>query len=319
MQINSKSLNIGIVGKGDFSESLIKSLQDKKMFGMCCGLQSHAYDELITLRSFEELQKATDAVLLFDPAFCLFENLIEILKSCKHVFLGNTSHLSKHELKKLSAIAIEAGVNVQISNKLRYLNIHEELKDQTLEPHIVELSHYIQRKGQKDRVSLIEDILLPDIDVVLSLAKSRVKNVSATGVGVLFDDPDVVNARIEFYNGCIATVSASKIADKDVHKIRFFQNNFYYTLNYQNQSLRVVKGPETNSDADLIKNDDSVADETNYHEIVNPNEILEKEIESFYYCIVLGSQPACNIDDFIEARSVADRVVDQLERNFRRK
>jgi predicted dehydrogenase len=319
MQINSKSLNIGILGKGDFTENLIQNLQEKKIIGMCVGLHSHSFDELITLRNYDELEKAADAVLLFDPTFCLFENLTEILKSCKHVFLGNTTHLSRLQLKKLASIANEAGVNLQVSNRLRFLNIHHEIKDQDVEPHIIECSHYIQRKGQDAQLSLIEDILLPDIDVVLSLAKSRVKNVFATGVGVLFDDPDVVNARIEFYNGCNATISASRIADKDVHKIRFFQNNYYYTLNYQNQSLRVVKGAENNDEEDLPQNPPLVDDETNYHDMVNQHEILEKEIESFYYCIVLGTEPACNIQDFIEARTVADRVVDQLERNFRRK
>lgn len=319
MQINSKSLNIGIVGKGDFTETLIHNLQEKKIIGMCCGLHSYPYDELITLRNFDELEKASDAVLIFDPSFCLFENLLEILKSCKHVFLGDTTHLTRHQLKKLAAISIEAGVKLQVSNKLRFLNIHGQIKDQEVEPHIIECSHYIHRNGKGKKVSLIEDILLQDIDVVLSLAKSRVKHVFATGVGVLYDDPDVVNARIEFYNGCNATLSASKIADKDVHKIRFFQNNYYYTLNYENQSFRVMKGKTSRDEPEVDREDAEVADETNYHEMVNQNEILEKELESFYYCIVLGTQPACNIDDFIEARTVADRVVDQLERNFRRK
>ena len=288
------------------------------MFGMCCGLYSHSYDELITLRSFEELEQATDAVLMFDPSYCLYENLVEILKSCKHVFLGDTSHLSRRELKKLSSIAREAGVVIQVRNPLRYMNIHSELKDKELAPHIIECSHYISRKGQSDKLSLIEDVLLPDIDVVLSLSNSRVKTVFATGVGVLFDDPDVVNARIEFYNGCHASISASRISDKDVHKIRFFQNNYYYTLNYQNQSLRIVQGADKSA-GDLTPAEDEFADQTHYHDIVNQSGILEKEVESFYYCIVLGSQPSCNLEDYIEARTVADRVVDQLERNFRRK
>ncbi|MBI1305332.1 MAG: hypothetical protein GC181_01820 [Bacteroidetes bacterium] len=318
MQINSKSLNIGIVGKGDFSEELIHNLQQKKMLGMCCGLYSHPFEELITLRNFEELELSSDAVLIFDPEFCLYENVVEVVKSCKHIFIADTTHISRHELKKISAFAKEAGVVVQISNPMKYTNVHAELKGQEVEPHIIECSHYICRKGQQDKLSLIEDILLPDIDIVLSLANSRVKSVFATGVGVLFDDPDVVNARIEFYNGCNASLSSSRIADKDVHKIRFFQNSYYYTLNYQNHSLRVVKGQDKLMEGPFTQGEE-LADETNYHETVNRQEILEKELESFYYCIVLGSTSGGNIDQFIEARNVTDLVVDQLERNFRRK
>jgi len=319
MQINSKTLNVGIIGKGNFSDQMIRTFLDKKMFGLCCGLQSHKYENLLPLRNYEELDKAVDAVLIFDPTFCLYENLLEVIKSCKHVFVANTSHMSKHQLKRLSSYALEAGIHIQISNGLRFENIHNEIKDMELEPRIIECNHYLQRPDNKRKVSLINDILLPDIDIVLSMTKSRVKHVSATGVGVLFEDPDVVNARVEFHNGCVATISASKISDKSVHKIRFFQNNNYHTLNFQNQSLRIVTGSDSLEELDVTNVEEHMDDTTNYHKSVNRQEILEKEIESFYYCIVLGTEPVLGINDFIECRAVADRILDQLERNFSRK
>ncbi len=319
MQINSKTLNVGIIGKGDFSDEMLRRFLDKKMFGLCCGLQSHNYENLLPLRNFEELDKTADAVLIFDPAFCLYENLVEVIKSCKHVFITDTSHMSKHQLKKLSNYAYEAGVHIQVSNGLRFEHIHTEIKHLELEPRIIECNHYLRRPKTKKKLSLIQDILLPDIDIVLSLANSRVKHVSATGVGVLFEDPDVVNARVEFYNGCVATISASKIADKQVHKIRFFQNNNYHTLNFQNQSLRILTGSDLNEVVEETNLDEQIEDQTNFHKSVNRQEILEKEIESFYYCIVLGSDPVLSLSEFIEARNVTERILDQLERNFSRK
>lgn len=319
MQINSKTLNVGIIGKGNFTDTMIRGFLDRKMFGLCCGLQSHKFENLLPLRNYEELDRAVDAVLIFDPTFCLFENLVEVIKSCKHIFIATTAHMSRHQMKRLSGYAHEAGVHIQVSNGLRFQSIHNEIKNMELEPRIIECNHYLRRPTNKRKISLIEDILLPDIDIVLSMTKSRVKHVSATGVGVLFQDPDVVNARVEFYNGCVATISASKIADKEVHKIRFFQNNNYHTLNFQNQSLRVVKGSENPDDIEDTDVEEQMDDQTNYHESVNQQEILEKEIESFYYCIVLGTDPVLSINEFIESRNVADRILDQLERNFRRK
>ena len=319
MQINSKTLNVGIIGKGNFSDHMIRGFLDRKMFGLCCGLQSHDFENLLPLRNYEELDKAVDAVMIFDPAFCLYENLLEVIKSCKHIFIANTNNFTKHQLKRLSNYAMEAGVHIQISNGLRFENIHNEIKDLELEPRIIECNHYLRRPNNKRKISLIEDILLPDIDIVLSMTKSRVKHVSATGVGVLYEDPDVVNARVEFYNGCVATISASKIADKEVHKIRFFQNNNYHTLNFQNQSLRIVQGSEMPEAMDEVDVEEQMNDQTNYHERVNRQEILEKEIESFYYCIVLGTEPVLSINEFIESRTVADRILDQLERNFSRR
>ncbi|MCB9261420.1 MAG: hypothetical protein H6607_03520 [Flavobacteriales bacterium] len=319
MQINLKTLNVGIIGKGDFTDNFLRYFIDKKYFGLCCGLQSHKLENLLPLRNYDELDKAVDAVLIFDPTFCLYENILEIVKSLKHVFITSTSHISKHQLKKLSQYAYEAGVKIQVSNGLRFLNIHNEIKDLDLEPRIIECNHYIARKDKKHKINLIEEVLLPDLDVVLSISRSRVKSVSATGVGVLFEDPDVVNARIDFYNGCVATISASKIADKNVHKIRFFQNNNYHTLNYQNQSLRIVQGSETSENQNEMAVEDQINDQINYHKSVNSEEILEKEIESFYYCIVLGTEPAVSLTEFVAARDVADRILDQLERNFERK
>lgn len=320
MQINSKTLNVGIIGKGNFTDETLRTFLDKKMFGLCCGLQSHKFENLLPLRNYEELDTTVDAVMIFDPAFCLYENLVEVIKSCKHVFIADTSHMTKHQLKRISNYAAEAGVHVQVSNGLRFEHIHTEIKDLELEPRIIECNHYLKRPSNKRaKVSLINDILLPDIDIVLSLANSRVKHVSATGVGVLFEDPDVVNARIEFYNGCVATISTSKIADKQVHKIRFFQNNNYHTLNFQNQSLRIVTGTEMPEEMDEISVEEQMDDQTNFHKSVNRQEILEKEIESFYYCIVLGTDPVLSLSEFIEARDVADRILDQLERNFSRK
>ena len=319
MQINSKTLNVGIIGKGNFSDELLRSFLDKKMFGLCCGLQSHKYENLLPLRNYDELDKAVDAVLILDPDFCLFENLVEVVKSCKHAYITNTSHMTRHQLKKLSSYAAEAGVHIQVSNGLRFQNILGEIKDHEVKPRIVECNHYLRRPDNKSKIQLIQDILLPDIDIVLSLTKSRVKHVSATGVGVLFEDPDVVNARVEFYNGCVATISASKIADKEVHKIRFFENNNYYTLNFQNQSLRVLKGSEWSEEMEDQNVEDQMDDQTNFHKSVNQEEILEKEIESFYYCIVLGTEPVLSLSEYVEARDVAERILDQLERNFGRK
>ncbi|MBO6518060.1 MAG: hypothetical protein JJ975_16090, partial [Bacteroidia bacterium] len=305
MQINSKTLNVGIIGKGNFSDDMIRGFLDKKMFGLCCGLQSHSnYENLLPLRNYEELDRAVDAVLIFDPTFCLYENLVEVIKSCKHIYVADTAHMSNHQLKRLSRYAHEAGVHIQISNGLRFQNIHNDIKDMDLEPRIVECNHYMRRPSNKRKVSLINDLLLPDIDIVLSMTKSRVKHVSATGVGVLYEDPDVVNARVEFYNGCVATISASKIADKEVHKFRFFQNDKYHTLNFQNQSLRVVSGADIPLHMEEIDVEEQMDDTTNYHKIINRQEILEKEIESFYYCIVLGTEPVLGIDEFIASRTV---------------
>jgi hypothetical protein len=114
-------------------------------------------------------------------------------------------------------------------------------------------------------------------------------------------------------------MSASKISDKKVHKLRFFENNYYHTLNYADQSVRSVASLTEHDAISGINGIEVIADETNYHEEVNEAEILAKELESFYYCIEFGTEPVASLEDYLNSRIVADEILDQLERNFRRK
>jgi len=318
MQINSKSLNIGVVGKGNFSESTFRPLIEKGLIGLCCGLFTHEYHDIIKLRSYEELEDAVDAVLILDADYCTFNTISDLIRSFKHVFVESCVFLSVREIRQLKSLAYEAGVRVQVRMPHRFLRTYRDIKETELQPHIIECSHYHPRSQAEGHISVIEDLLMPDIDVVISMADSRIRSVFATGVGVMHNDPDVVNARIEFYNGCIATMSASKISDKKVHKIRFFENNNYHTLNFRERSVRIVTSDDENGS--IVKRANSqISDETNFHEEVNEAEILEKELESFYYCIELGTDPVSILDDYLNSRKVADEILDQLERNFRRK
>jgi len=318
MQINSKSLNIGVVGKGNFSEETFRPLIQKGLIGLCCGLFTHNYHDIIKLRSYEELEDAVDAVLILDAEYCTFNTISDLIRSFKHVFVESCVFLTKREIRTLKSLAYEAGVRIQVRMPHRFLKTYRDIKDKGLTPHIIECNHYHPRSMKEGHISVIEDLLMPDIDVVVSVANSRIRSVFATGVGVMHNDPDVVNARIEFYNGCIATMSASKISDKKVHKIRFFENNNYHTLNFRNRSVRMVtSGGTDNPKANHSKG--QISDETNFHEEVNESEILEKELESFYYCIELGTDPVSILDDYLNSRMVADQILDQLERNFRKK
>lgn len=318
MQINSKSLNIGIVGKGNYNEETFRPFIEKGMIGLCCGLFSHDYHDIIKLRDYDELEDAVDAVLIMDPNYCTFNTISDLIRSFKHVYVSNCQYLSNREIKQLKSLAYEADVLIQVSMPHRFERAYHTIRDKGLNPHIIECNHYHPRKGSSGHINVIEDLLMPDIDIVLSITKSRIRSVFATGVGVMHEDPDVVNARIEFFNGCIATMSASKISDKKVHKIRFFENNYYHTLNRAEASVRTVKSNPDEEEGNSTCTQ-AVFDETDQLPRMNSLEILEKELESFYYCIELGTEPVSVLDDYLNARIVADEILDQLERNFRRK
>ena len=319
MQVNSKSLNIGVIGKGSFSGEIIDRFIHKGHFGMFSGFKAQKHDDIVTLRSIEELEHASDAVLIFDPAYSDFDLVSGILRLSKHVYLEHHGLLSVSEIRKLSDLAREAGSIFQIGLKHRFNDLNKELIGLEIKPRIIESNRYTVYRENGMHLSLIEDLLVPDIDMTIQVTNSQLKSVYATGVGVLYKDPDVVNARLEFYNGCVANFSASKIAQKEVHKIRFFQNNSFYDINYLTNSLRILKGDEFDQDEEVAQNEDASDKTTLYQKSVNPVEILEKELDSFYYCITYGKDAVAGPAHVLDIRDATDRIFDQLERNFRSK
>lgn len=317
MEINSKALNVGILGKGGYTADIVDRFVRSGRFGMCCGFNTHDHDEIIKLRTFDELEHASDCVIIFDPAYSDYDVISNILRLSKHVYIQHHGLLTNSQIKKLNALAQEAGCIFQMGMKHRFLDLNVELLKLELNPRIIESSRYSVYQEKGTHLSVIEDLLVPDIDMAITLANSRLKSVFATGVGVLYNDPDVVNARLEFYNGCVANFSASKIAQKEVHKIRFFQNSSFYDANYLTHKLRILKGESKMAMLDGEETDEGSDNTHEYQKCVNPLEILEKELESFYYCITIGADTSTGAEQILSIRDVTDRIFDQLERNFR--
>ena len=318
MQKNLKSIKIGILGQSNLSDRVLSKFEKEGSLTITGIHGTRNPGAYFHLDSCEELIEISDAFLISDLAWSDFDTISNLVRNSKHVYLENACLLTNGEIKRLGNLADEAGVIVQLGLKHRYHKAYKILKSYELKPRIIECNRFMKYTENATAISVISDLMMHDIDVVLTLAGSGVKSINATGVGVLYDDPDVVNARIEFYNGCIANLSASKISVKNVHKTQFFQNNSHYTVNFLDQSLKILKnGVETNEALDMpgeIPNDSLLL-----KEIADSTEIFAKEIETFYHCIVENNEPDATIGDFLNTKLVADLICDQLERNYKSK
>jgi predicted dehydrogenase len=318
MQKNLNSIKIGILGQSNLSAHVLSKFEKA---GSLCITGIHGTRNpggYYHLDSCEELIDMSDAFLISDLAWSDFASISNLVKNSKHVYLENACLLTIGEIKRLGSLATEAGVIVQLGLKHRYHKVYRILKSYELKPRIIECSRFMKFTENATSISVISDLMMHDIDVVLTIAGSGVKAISATGVGQIYDDPDVVNARIEFYNGCIANLSASKISIKNVHKTQFFQNNSHYTVNFLDQSFKILKnGIETDESKDVME--DVVNDSLLLKENADSAEIFAKEIETFYHCIVENNEPDATIDDFLNTKLVADLICDQLERNYKSK
>lgn len=164
-------------------------------------------------------------------------------------------------------------------------------------------------------VPVVLDLMIHDIDAILSVVKSKVKEVHASGVSVISDSPDIANARIEFENGCVANVTSSRISMKNMRKARFFQKDAYISVDYLDKICEVVKmkdAPEVPGDFDMIlQNAEGVRKQIYFdNPEVSPNNAILDELETFADAINNNTTPIVTLEDGTEALRIAYRIID---------
>jgi predicted dehydrogenase len=182
-------------------------------------------------------------------------------------------------------------------------------------PMFIETHRLAEFNPRGTDVPVVLDLMIHDIDVILSVVKSKVKNISASGVSVISDTPDIANARIEFENGCVANLTASRISMKNMRKTRFFQKDAYISVDFLEKKCEVVKmkdAPEVPGDFDMIlQNAEGVKKQIYFSnpEVQQNNAILE-ELETFADAINTNSTPIVTLEQATEALKVAHQIID---------
>ena len=307
-------MRIGIIGAGNFTEKVFESFQTWENITFVGGYDVPAYAGLQVFVDVDDFMQCVDTVLVLDIMASNYSTLSEVVKNGKNLYIESLSLCSTRDLKKLEMLAYESGSSIQIGLKHRFYDFFSDLEKYTILPRILESSRFTKFNKKSTHLSVIDDLMLHDIDVTLKLANAEVKSIYSTAVGVYYEDPDVVNTRIEFYNGCVANLSASKISNKEVHQTKFFQNNTYCSIDYIEQLLKV----QSNTGVD-----DEGCEEwgvkTTYRQTKDSDgyvTMLRKEINSFYNCIVNEIEPIAGISQYLQLQSVTDKIKEQLERNF---
>ncbi len=307
-------MRIGIIGAGNFTEKVFESLQAWDGIIFVGGYDVPAFTALNVFVDVDDFIQSVDTVLVLDIMASNYGTLVEVVKNGRNLYIESPSLCSTRDLKKLEMIAYESGSSIQIGLKHRFYNFYSDLEKYNILPRILESSRFIKFNKKSTHLSVIDDLMLHDIDVTLKLANAEVKSIYSTAVGVYYEDPDVVNTRIEFYNGCVANLSASKISNKEVHQTKFFQNNTYCSIDYIEQLLKV----QSNTGVD----DDGCEEwgvKTTYRQTKDSDgyiSMLQKEINSFCNCIANNIEPIAGISQYLQLQSVTDKIKEQLERNF---
>jgi predicted dehydrogenase len=305
-------VRVGIIGTGNFTKSVFDAFQKEDYLTVVGGYESIKANGFQKFDSVNALIDAVDMVLVLDLLSCNYENFSEVLKYGRHLYIESPGLLGRRDLSRLELLSNEASVSLQIGLKQRFYSFFDDLSKYEVVPRIIESRRYVKFNSKSTQLSVVDDLMDHDVDVALKLVNSDVKSVYSTAVGVYYKDPDIVHTRIEFYNGCVANLSASKIADKETHKTQVFQKNVHCSIDYMNQVINVQSSQKDSGD---IRED--WGKRTKYNQIKDDYiYMLKREVSSFYDAITNNMEPIAGISQYLQLQSVTDKIKEQLERNF---
>jgi Predicted dehydrogenases and related proteins len=262
-----------------------------------------------------ELMNECDAVDIVAPTTFHYELCKEAMRKGKHVFVEKPLAQTMEQAREMVNLAKESNVKFQVGHVERFNPAFLALKDAELSPMFIEVHRLAQFNPRGTEVSVILDLMIHDIDIVLSIVKSDVKTISASGVGVMTETPDIANVRIEFNNGCVANLTSSRISMKKMRKMRLFQKDAYIGIDFLNKKTEIIKLKES-TDTNVFSFDIETPNGTKTIAVANPQvpdvNAIKKELEEFINSILNNTRTIVNEQDGYAAMDVAHQILKKI-------
>jgi predicted dehydrogenase len=326
-------LKIGVLGTGHLGKIHLKCIQLAKEAYELIGFydpddtaakQAEEQYQIQRWTDMDALIAAADVIDIVTPTTTHFELAKRVIEQGKHLFIEKPLTNTMEEAKALLQMAQEKGVKVQVGHVERFNPALLALGDQPLKPMFIEAHRLAVFNPRGTDVSVILDLMIHDLDIIQSLVKSPVKTISASGVPVVSESADICNARIEFENGCIANLTASRISMKQMRKVRFFQKDAYISLDFLEKEAQVVRLYDTDADPTKLPQDNLMELETQsgkrYIHLSMPEaapvNAIKMELESLATSIQKDQRPVVSIEDGYRALDLAHQIMDQIEQRL---
>lgn len=315
-------LKIGVLGAGHLGKIHLKLAQQSSKYNLVGfydpdqenGKKVASELGYTYFNSIEELIDCVEVVDIVTPTIAHFQVAKQAILKKRHVFIEKPITKTLEEAQELMKLAKEYHVQGQVGHVERFNPAFSAVKDSIDQPMFIETHRLAEFNPRGTDVPVVLDLMIHDIDIILSVVKSPVKEVRASGVSVISDSPDIANARIEFENGCVANLTSSRISLKNMRKSRFFQKDAYISVDFLNKTSEVVKmkdAPLIPGDFDMIlQNAEGIKKQIYFEnpEIIANNAILD-ELESFADAINHQTRPIVNLADGAKALEVALQII----------
>lgn len=320
-------IKIGVLGAGHLGRIHLKLLKEIPAFEIAGFFDPDDEKSLAAekdlgvrrLNSIEEVIENSEAVDIVTPTLSHFECADLALRSSRHIFIEKPVTNTLDEAKKLIQLSHEANVKVQVGHVERFNPAFIAAFPYCSNPMFIETHRLAQFNPRGTDVPVVLDLMIHDIDIILSVVKSNIKNISASGVAVISDTPDITNARIEFDNGCVANLTASRISLKMMRKTRFFQRDAYISVDFLEKKTEVIRLKDVPGNPDpfaiIINPGEGKQPKQIYFEApeVKETNAIKAELESFADAIVKNESPPVSIIDGYNALDVAYKILEKVK------
>ena len=320
-------LKAGVLGAGHLGKIHLKLLQQSERYELVgfydpSKENAQKVSQEFGYKSFDSVEELIDSVDMIDivtPTLSHFDCAkMAIEKGC-HVFIEKPITKTVMEAEAIKTLASQKHVHGQVGHVERFNPAFTAVKDMIGQPMFIEAHRLAEFNPRGTDVPVVLDLMIHDIDIVLSVVNSPVKDVYASGVSVISETPDIANARIEFENGCVANLTASRISMKNMRKSRFFQKDAYISVDFLEKKSEVVRmkdAPESPDEfAMILQNAEGIKKQIYFDnpEVLSNNAILD-ELETFADAIENDTMPVVTLDDGTEALRVAQQIIDCFDK-----
>jgi predicted dehydrogenase len=321
-------LKIGVFGAGHLGKIHLRLLKELKHEFELVGFfdpNDAAAEQIVNEFEIKRYTQASDLIELVDcvdvvtPTIAHFDIASQALRKSKHVFIEKPVTETLEEARALMELAREANVKVQVGHVERFNPAFQAAIPYFKKTMFIETHRLAQFNPRGTDVPVVLDLMIHDLDIILTVVNSGVKRVSASGVAVVSDTPDITNARIEFDNGCVANLTASRISMKNMRKSRFFQKDAYISVDFLTKELEVVRMEDVDGEPNPL---DIVFDlgagkpvKKIFFDKPEINEVnaIKEELRTFHEAIVQDKMPVVPLEDGFRALDVAQKIMEKLK------
>ena len=319
-------LKVGVLGAGHLGKIHLRLLNQSDKYELVgfydvnerTGKQVESEFGYRFFPDLSSLIEAVDVVDVVTPTLSHFEVGKQVIQAGKHLFIEKPIANTIEEAEVLVGLAKEYNVKGQVGHVERFNPAFTAAIPKLENPMFIEAHRLAEFNPRGTDVPVVLDLMIHDIDAILSVVNSEVKSIQASGVSVISDTPDIANARIEFENGCVANLTASRISLKNMRKSRFFQRDAYISVDFLEKKCEVVKmknAPQEPGDFDMIlQNAEGVRKQIYFDnpEVEENNAILD-ELETFADAINNDSTPIVTLQQGANALKVANQIINSFQ------